>query len=693
MPASLQLDGILNEQAWKDADHINGLTMTTPEEGGKPSGHTTVRVLANKRYIAFGIRCDDPEPERIVSYAVARDSSPYSDDHVKIVLGTFLDGRTGYVFVVNPNAARYDAVVSQRGEREDRDWDAVWEAKTSRDAKGWSIEIRIPVRSLSFRQGLDRWHMNIARRIQRFQESSQWANPTRDYQITQTSRAGILVGLPDFDLGLGLSAKPSGMVRFGREAADQASGFDGDGSLDLTWRPTSDLTAAVTFNTDFAETDVDSRQTNLTRFPLLFPEKRSFFNEGSEIFDFGLGSSREIKAFHSRRIGLVNGKQVPIRAAGKLTGRVGDTSIGVISAQTDDTADLNSTSMGVVRLKQDVFKESSVGVIATAGDPLDRSGSWLVGTDFTYQTSEMFGNRNFLVGVWGLTMDREDDVPGTSSSGGANKSSWGGKIDYPNDLWDTVFVYRRIGEDFNPSLGFVRRTGVHRYYFGSNYSPRPEASWIRQAYYRLSLSYFTDLEHRWESYSTYLTPLSWNLESGDEIGFSMKSYGERIDPDDNFSIAKGINIPPGKYDWTRGGIKFETASKRPVSGAISFSTGPFYSGDLDTYQGSLEWNVNPLVELRVRANYNRGRMPQGSFTEDAYSFTMGLKFSPDLTLRSFLQYDTNSKSIGANTRVHWTATPTSNIFLVLNYNGSREFGDLRTETYDTIFKIQHELRF
>lgn len=694
MPEDFRLNGVLDEPAWKKADRIDGLTTTVPEEGGKPTGKTTVRVLANSRYLVIGIRCDDPDPKGIVSYAVARDASLSGEDHVKIVLGTFRDGRTGYVFAVNPNGARYDAVVSRRGESEDRDWDAIWEAKTSRDAGGWSVEIRIPVLSLSFRQGLREWYFNISRRVQRLLENSRWANPTRDYRLTQTSRAGLLTGLPAFELGLGLSAKPSAVIRFGRDATDKASGFDSDGSLDLTWRPTSDLTAAVTFNTDFAETDVDTRQTNLTRFPLLFPEKRSFFNKDADLFEFGLGSSREIRPFHSRRIGLVSGEEVPIRAAAKLAGRVGGTSIGVIGAQTDEQHGVAPrSSMGVVRLRQDILAESSVGIIATAGDPLDRNGSWLAGADFTYQTTELFGNRNFLIGLWELTMDRDDLPSGSStgSSGKANKSAWGGKIDYPNDLWDTVFVYRRIGEDFDPSLGFIRRQGVHRYYLGTNYAPRPDTPWLRQTHYEASFSYFEDLDHNWVSYRASLTPWKWNLESGDGFEVNLRSYGDRLD--EAYETADDVEIPAGKYDWTRCEIEFQTASKRQVSGQVGVEFGPFYSGHLQTYEGSLRWRVSPLVQVRLRAEYNMGKVPQGKFTEDAYSFALDFNFSPDLILRNFVQYDTDSKSLGANSRLHWTATPQSNFFLVLNYNGTRRFGDLETETYDTIVKVQHEFRF
>jgi Domain of unknown function (DUF5916) len=686
LPADLRVDGRLDEPAWQQAPAIDGLTTFEPQEGGTPTGRTTVRVLADKKTIVIGVRCEDPSADDIVSYSVARDASLDSEDHIKIALGTFLDGRTGYVFSVNPRGARRDAVVANRGEGSDAKWDGIWEAKTRRDAKGWTAEIRIPVYSLSFKRGLTSWHFNVERKIQRLLERSRWAGARRDYRITQTSRAGRLVGLPAFSLGAGLSIKPSGVGSLGSAGPGLGSGLDGDASLDVNFRPTSDLTAALTFRTDFAETEVDTRRTNLTRFPLFFPEKRTFFVEGSDAFDFGLGLGRAIVPFHSRRIGLVRGEEVPILVGGKVTGRIGGTSIGALTVRTDmETGVAPASTMGVVRVRQDVLAESSVGVIGTRGDPLDRPGSWTAGADFTYQTSEMFGDRNFLVGAWGLAMDR-DDIAGSS------RSSWGTKIDYPNDLWDTVFEYRRVGKDFDPSLGFVQRTGIKRYRFGTDFAPRPDLAWLRQTRYEFQAIYITDLSDHWESYRVFFTPVNWDLESGDSFEVYASSMGERFGK--SFEIADGINIPAGEYEWTRYGASFDTAAKRELSGEIGYAYGPFYSGHLATVELDATWNPTPLLEIGVNGEHNMGRLPQGKFTEDVYGLVLGFNFSPDLTLRSFVQYDTESDSLGTNTRVRWTITPLSEMFFVINYNARKPPGrDLRTQSYETILKLQYEFRF
>ncbi len=219
LPETLRLDGVLDEPAWQEAPAIEGLTTTVPDEGGTPSGHTRVAVLADRTQLVIGVRCDDPDAGAIVAYSSARDSHLSGEDHVKIAFGTFLDGRSGYLFAVNPRGARYDALVANRGEGEDSDWDGVWEAAATVDEKGWGVEIRIPIRTLPFKEGSDRWHFNIQRRVQRLQETSRWASPKRDYGLAQTSRAGYLTGLPEFELGLGLglSVRPSGVVSLAKD--------------------------------------------------------------------------------------------------------------------------------------------------------------------------------------------------------------------------------------------------------------------------------------------------------------------------------------------------------------------------------------------------------------------------------------------------------------------------------------------
>jgi hypothetical protein len=274
-------DGKMNGPAWWAAtDSIANLITIEPEEGGVPAGQTIIKVLANQNGIVVCARCYDNEPKGIVSFSKARDSDLDQEDHIVIVFDTFLDARSGYVFAVNPTGARFDGLVVERGEDVNSDWDTIWEAKTSRDNTGWYAEIRIPIKSLGFKKDLTTWGFNVQRRVQRLQETSRWSGAKRDFEIYQTSRAGLLTDLPDFDFGAGLSIRPSVVGRAGRPASGEETDYDGDISLDVTQRLGPNLLSALTVNTDFAETEVDVRQINLTRFPLFFPEKRTFFLEG-----------------------------------------------------------------------------------------------------------------------------------------------------------------------------------------------------------------------------------------------------------------------------------------------------------------------------------------------------------------------------------------------------------------------------
>jgi hypothetical protein len=638
-----------------------------PREGEVPVAHTVVRVLASEAEIIIGVRADDPEPSRIVSFARARDASLESEDHIKIVLDTYLDGRSGYVFAVNPNGARYDALVADQGEGENANWDAVWEAAASRTPTGWSAEIRIPVRSLLFRRGLTEWGLNVQRRVQRLQETSRWASPERDYEITQTARAGVLTNLPRFDLGLGLSVRPSVKAGVGVPAPNARVEDEEEISLDATQRLAANTLASLTVNTDFAETEVDTRRTNLTRFPLFFPEKRTFFLEGADIFEFGLGLGEDVRPFFSRRIGLLEGREVPIDVGGKVNGRLGGTNFGALLVRTGELDTLPSdNTVGVMRVKQNVLRESSIGMIATVGDPLGRSNALLAGPDVVYQTSRFRGDKNFLVGAWALAVDRQA-LPG-------RKSAFGFKIDYPNDLWDIAFTHKSLGDGLLPPLGFVPRPGVRITNFNINFNPRPSRPIlglrVRQMFHEWLNTLVTDLDGRWESYRVFMAPVNWRLESGDRFELNVVPTGERLT--EPFEIAEGVVIPTGTYHWNRYRLEGGLATKRRFSGQITWWFGDFYGGKLDELELTASWKPSSLVIVELSGEHNVGRLPEGRFTQELVGTRLRLNFSPDLQLNSFLQYDNESDTFGTNTRLRWTFHPLGDLFVVYNHNLLRE---------------------
>lgn len=679
---NIKLDGSLSESVWYEADSIDIFTMTEPLLGSSPSFSTVCRVLADTRNIYISVVCNDDNPDEIVAFSKARDTELENEDNIKIVLDTYNDGRNGFVFSINPFAARYDAIVSNNGESENSNWDGIWEARASITDKGWVAEIKIPVSSLTYKRGLREWGFNIERRIQRLIEVNRWTAISQNYKLGQTIHAGLLDNLPEFNLGLGATPSISAVTKISHNAGEEAElGFQP--SFDIMQRITPDITAQLTVNTDFAETEVDSRQTNLTRFSVKYPEKRQFFLEGADIYDFGLGLGRNFMPFFSRRIGLNEGSEIPVRWGAKVNGKVRKTQFGVLVNETAELEGISPKStMAVARVRQNILKESSFGLISTVGDPYGLADSWMGGADFTYQTSEFKGDKNFMAGVWGLYNDRED------LSG--DKTAFGFKIDYPNDLWDLAIQYRRIGDSFDPSLGFVPRKAINYFYIGASYMPRPDNKYIRQHIFQSRSSLYTNLEGEWESYDVFTAPVHFKLESGDRFEFNIRPQGENLS--EAFEIVDGVVIDEGDYHWLRYRLEFETATKRQINGQATWWFGGFYGGTLHQIQMEVSWR--PFSSLILELNYekNIGDLPVGSFTQDLIASRVQVNMTSNLNFSTYIQYDTESRSMGSYSRFRWTFAPRGDFFIVYKNNMTNDITnrwDYQSSQF--IFKLTYGL--
>jgi hypothetical protein len=680
---ALTIDGRLSEPAWAAADLADAFTQTDPSEGAPATLRTIVRVLAAEDALVIGVTCDD-DPAGIVSFSVARDAGLQAEDHVRIVLGPFRDGRTGYVFAVNPRGARYDSLVTSGGDGESAEWDGIWEAATTTAPNGWSAEIRIPIRTLTFKPGVHEWHFNVERRIQRLLETDRWASASRQYRLRQTSRAGLLTGLPDFALGRGLDIRPSVTAGGGIPAPTASVDATFRPSLDVAQRIGSNVTASLTVNTDFAETEVDTRQTNLTRFPLFFPEKRTFFLEGSDMFQFGPTVNRDVIPFFSRRIGLVRGRDVPLIAGAKIDGRIANTNFAGLLVGADDKPGVvgQRAAMAAARLRQNIWRESYIGALLTSGDPLGRSGSWTAGVDFTYQTTTLFGDENFTVSAWGLAAGR-GDLRGDTAA-------YAFKIDYPNDEWDWRVWYKRVGRDFDPSLGFVSRRASQSWNPSFAHRPRFARGPVQQMSYGLNPYIWTDLSGRWETYDTQIQLADLLFRSGDRVRVMVSPAGDR--PQAPFEIAPGVVIRPGPYQWTRRSVTASTAQKRRVSTALTWGSGTFYDGDLDQYEWSGAWNPAPLVTLELTGERNIGRIRSGRFTQQLVGVRLRMNFSPDLSIASYAQYDTDTDSVRVNTRLRWTFVPVADLFIVYNHNVRSLLDRWELESNQLLMKVQYTWR-
>jgi hypothetical protein len=339
-----------------------------------------------------------------------------------------------------------------------------------------------------------------------------------------------------------------------------------------------------------------------------------------------------------------------------------------------------------VRIKQNVLSESSVGMIATVGDPQRLPGSWLGGVDFTFQTSEFRGDKNLLIGAWGLQ---------NHSADGADEA-FGGMIDYPNDLWDVAVAYKYIGEDFSPSLAFVPRTGVQIFQMESAFMPRPNSPILRQMFFEFNPSIVSDLGGHWESYLVEIKPLDWQLESGDRFEFSIEPEGDR--PTEDFELFSSntttVVVPADVYRWTSYNVQLALASKRRFNGEATFHTGSFYGGTLNSLEMTLRMKPSAFLTAELGMERHSAQLPGGNFIQRLYSGRVQVNVSADLQVASFVQYDNESRSLGTNTRMRWTFNPLGELFVVFNHNMLRNLNDrFAFESNQLLVKAQYAYRF
>jgi hypothetical protein len=480
----ITLDGALDEAAWRDASVATGFIQNEPDEEEAATEDTEVRVLYDQTTLYVGVRAHDSRPDRIVVGDLRKDFNALSGDAIEIVLDTFHDERNGYMFITNARGAKWDAQMVNEGREINPDWDAVWDVRSRIDADGWACEMAIPFSSLKFLDAEPQtWGINFMRRLRRRNEESYWAPVPRNYRLARVSLAGTLQGLQGLRGGRDLRIKP-----YARASADAAGNHRATGDaavgLDVKYAVTAGLVADATVNTDFSQVEADEQQINLSRVSLLFPEKREFFLENSGVFQFGPGEERGVGStsrrvnsqggtsslsrlnevaqpgndlilLFTRRIGLGDdGRAIPILSGGRLTGRSGAYSLGVLNILQRESTSTPATSFSALRLRRQVLANSDVGFMLLNKDQAGREFNRTFGADGNFR---FFSNLN-LNGYLAKT----GSPSGAVTSTGSDLASRVG-VNYPGALWNIRASFTTIGERFNDELGFVPRVGIRKF--------------------------------------------------------------------------------------------------------------------------------------------------------------------------------------------------------------------------------------
>jgi hypothetical protein len=670
--APIVIDGTLDEEVWRAAEPVGDFVQAEPHEGQAASERTDVRVVFDADALYIGVLCHDTNPSALIINDLRKDFTAGEQDSFEVILDTFADRRNGFVFVVNAAGAKSDAQIANEGRDVNTSWDAVWSVATKQDPAGWSVEIRIPFKTLRFERGRDRiWGVNFSRRIRRKNEIDYWSPVPRVYNLYRAGLAGTLAGLPDASQGRNLRLKPWTAANATRGLGGETFDKGRHAGLDAKYGVTPSLTLDVTVKPDFAQAEVDEQQVNLTQFSLYFPEKREFFLENSGMFYFGdipresrVGGTRfsapeeEILLFFSRRIGLTDsGQEIPIAAGGRLTGRVGRTGVGAMSIQTQSAGGRDGDNYTVLRGRRDILRNSDVGaiVLSRQSSGLSTDRNTVAGVDTNFRFRRALSLNGFLA---------------KSSTPGAADGEWAGKgsVALNNNRLHAQYSLLSVGDHFRDDIGFIKRTGVRKHFADFGIRSRPDAlrkAGIRELHPHTRWNIYTDQSNVKLTHSNHFG-YGLFLENGGYVEVAWNGRFERIVAP--FKIRPDQRFAPGSYGWNEYYLELETNHSRKVSGSALITVGGFWNGTQKTSKAGLI--IRPSYHLTLDAALQRSDIslpfPMHDFVTNLVTSRIGYAFNTRTFLDTLLQYNTDLKQLSANIRFDLIHRPLSDLFVVYN---------------------------
>ncbi|HEU4689328.1 MAG TPA: DUF5916 domain-containing protein [Vicinamibacterales bacterium] len=692
LSAPLRLDGQLDEAVYSEVPSISDFYQQEPVEGVVATEKTEAWILFDEDAFYVTFRCWESRPDALVANEMRRDSNNiFQNDHIAFLVDTFYDRRNGLEFAVNPIGGRWDGQITNE-RQPNADWNPIWDVAVGRFDQGWTVELAIPFKSLRYRPGSAQiWGFN-ARRVNRLKnEISFLTRAPRalgQRALFQASLAATVVGLEAPQGSRNLEIKPyvvSALTSDVMASPPIANDVSNEIGVDVKYGLTQNLTADFTYNTDFAQVEADEQQVNLTRFSLFFPEKREFFLENRGLFGFGgvdTGSGGDTPIlFYSRRIGFDRGRQVPIDAGGRVTGRVGRYSLGMLNIGSSEQGPTPATNFSVMRVKRDILRRSSVGLIFTGRNNIEggTASNQAYGVDGTFA---FFANLTINT-YWAQT--KTDDYPG-------NDTSYRAQLDYAGDRYGVLLERLVVGDSFRPDVGYVRRGDIRLSQAQFRFSPRPRSNRVVRKF-------------GWSGHMAYTENGVGRVETRDLRGeFAIEfqnsdtfstSYGDAYEFLPVPANIVGITIPVGGYDYATTRVGYNFGRQRPISGNVLVEHGGFYSGTKTTLsisQGRV--NVTPQLSLEPTYLGNWVDVVEGKSTTHLIGSRLTYTVTPEMFVSALVQYNTGIDAVSANVRLRWEYRPGSELFLVLNEQRdtlSPRFPDLVNRSF--IVKVNRLVRF
>ena len=652
------IDGELSDPVWEQAEVLDTLVQQIPHFGEPSTERTVVRVVYDSTAIYIGVYCYDSGPaQRAANTLSYRDEQLHQkDDAIRFAFDPFHDHRRGFVVATNPLGTKQDGFVDNRAYG--NEWDEVWDVRTRQYADGWSAEFRIPFRILRFPTGSEEqtWGFQVMRTIQANREQAFWAPHPPRFQLFAVDYYGHIEGIAPVRSGRNMQFVPYLLSETTRSTGIGGlnSGMEWGGDMKLV--AGSKLALDLTYNTNFSQVEADDQQTNLTRFSLFFPEKREFFLENSQIFDFGI--SRDTMLFFSRRIGLKSGKPVPLLGGARLTGKLGAFDLGLISTQTESVPEDPSTNLSAARLRWNVGERAFLGTMFTSVSAKDKENR-AFGVD-----SLLWFGRNWR---WESFFAALDDPLLTK-----RPVSYSSALLYDTDLWNIAFRELYVDDQFNPSLGFVRRQNIRKHYAKLGRGWRLNRPWARKLDVSGEMNYITDRQGELDT-RQWVFAAAQELHTGDRLTLTLERNFERLSNPFRVNPREGeeVIIAPGDYAFNRWEIKYDSYQGRPWLASARFQGGEYYGGDRTGFVLSGTWRASP--HLLLRGDYERNdislpRLPQGEFQTHLWRARVSLPFSVRVRTDAFVQWNSlnqdGDRELNTQVRFHLIYARDSNFFVV-----------------------------
>ena len=678
------IDGdVLGDAAYADAMPATGFVQNRPFEGQPASERTEVRIVYTADTLYFGIVCFTDETDSIVSADSRRDSDLTETDSFQIILDTYLDGQNGFVFGTNPAGIEYDGQVTNEGQGSGRfgggagrpgnnrqqagsgggfnlNWDGVWQVETQVTDIGWTAEVAIPFRTLRYpTNDIQTWGMNFQRNIRIRNEQAYWSPLPRQYSINRISLAGELLGV-DVPAQRNLQLTPYLLGQALHRTEANRNLATGDVGVDLKYSVTPSMTLDMTYNTDFAQVEVDDQQVNLDRFSLFFPEKRPFFLENAGLFS--VGQSGQVDLFFSRRIGLgENGEQIPILGGGRLSGKVGsNTNVGFLNMQTSsiDSTGTPGQNFTVGRVRQDLANRSNIGAIL-----INRQASGDLGVGHG-------SNQTYAVdGRWGIGEGGTISgfAAGTSTTDGpaGDTYAYSFNAQHQSEQARLSLGYTELAPNFNPEVGFLARRSYRQMNASVFTTFRPEnVMGIHEV--RPHVFHNTIFDFETGRHETQFTHIDNHLEwrNGYEIHTGMNISREGVF--EQFEIFPGIVIPPSTYDHKEVQIAANTNLGAPVSATVNTIVGGLFGGDRVTITPTLAARLGDRFNAAVEWSYNDLKLPSGDFTTNLARLRVSHSFTTRMFFQALVQYNDRADLWSSNLRFGLLSDANTGLFVVYN---------------------------